>query len=823
MVFIGDSQVRQIFWVMAAKLDRENAEYEFKRIADKHTDHVVKGPDNLQLDFIWDPYLNSTRLSDEIAMASSETADTIRGNSSSLTVIGGGLWFAKNLGGSSLQQFGQSVETILHTAEGYDRTHTQLRSFPVLPQSDPTSSLTMFLPAQKPLYVSLDSDHARTITPDRVETLHQNLLQASSQRRTPILWAYDKMTNHSETYQSDGLHFKEEVVTAIADLILNAKCNSFLTATKGYPMDKICCSKYPPLKKTQSVLIHATWIFPAAVWFFPTMLSSISSLGRGYTTINDWSLNQSDKLAGHIIGLLSLMPTSKTFKATFVILWASCYCWLADRTHLYNKAQKHYSQEDFRSLCFMTLLVGILSLRRSKTPNRQKSDGSDATKEDLFLSRDQTDEWKGWMQIMILIYHYTGASKVLWIYKIIRLLVASYLFLTGYGHTIFFHTKADFSLKRVAGVLVRLNTLSCILPYVMETDYLFYYFAPLVSFWYVVVYATMAVGKSWNKSLLLLTIKIVTSAILVTKLISLEPSLFETIFSMLSKFCNIQWDAADWQFRLGLDKYIVFVGMLVAAYTVTNKGKSTLHWGDLEDIVDPATSDLTFGDLGQSFLHGIHLCLGNKDLIYLTTTCGGCVYYTLFAYTATDKNQHNNIFSTASIGPILAFVAIRNYFFWTRRFHSSIFAWIGRHSLETFVLQFHIWLAADTKGLLSTGLFDRSPKEGKWLDFILLTTIFLWVCWHTADAIQALSLYIVDPRPVQRDCRSGTSLPMAKSDEALGARTLRGKEDNFRWNAANYIARRAGSALSLPKSLIEKSLAARLLLILGIFWCLNMM
>lgn len=47
---------------------------------------------------------------------------------------------------------------------------------------------------------------------------------------------------------------------------------------------------------------------------------------------------------------------------------------------------------------------------------------------------------------------------------------------------------------------------------------------------------------------------------------------------------------------------------------------------------------------------------------------------------------------------IVGFILLRNMFGFLRCRYSSFFAWFGRISLELFISQYHIWLAADTHG-----------------------------------------------------------------------------------------------------------------------------
>ena len=370
--------------------------------------------------------------------------------------------------------------------------------------------------------------------------------------------------------------------------------------------------------------------------------------------------------------------------------------------------------------------------------------------------------------------------------------------MTGFGHTVFFYQRSDYSLRRSAAVLIRINMLSCLLPYVMRTDYLFYYFAPLISFWYLVIYLTMAVGHSKNRSWGFLVAKIMISATWTTALIRV-PGIFESLFQVLEKCFNIHWNVIEWRFRTQLDSCIVYAGMLCGILFV--KMMDALNEETSEDcalarLIRQSSSILRFAWLA-------------------TAVITPPVFY-LFARHAPDKYAYNAWFPYISTAPILAYVAFRNISRHTRNFHSSVFVWMGRHSLETFTLQFHIWLAADTKGLLALGVFERAVGErgGRRVDLAILTIIFLWVCWQVAAATQTLTSWIVDPSEGMQNVDEGVT-------GAEGNSITKSKDDVKSTFQNCRVADEVGPGTT-SETRWYGGLRARIGIILGAMWLLNM-
>jgi hypothetical protein len=70
------------------------------------------------------------------------------------------------------------------------------------------------------------------------------------------------------------------------------------------------------------------------------------------------------------------------------------------------------------------------------------------------LNRDQTEEWKGVMQLLFVLYHFFAAKEM---YNLIRIFIAAYVWLTGYNNFSFFVAKGDYSITRLTKMLFRLN------------------------------------------------------------------------------------------------------------------------------------------------------------------------------------------------------------------------------------------------------------------------------------------------------------------------------------------------------------------------------
>jgi hypothetical protein len=624
--------------------------------------------------------------------------------SAGLILLGApGLWYARHGDVNYHKGFRDAIDAVIPYMD-HSLNPSSPRSAFSSRQYSP--NLLLLAPVQVPWYQDLSPSREETIMPEKVDQMNDYLQQVSAHSKADILWSYSLMTwNQPGSYEESGLHVVSNVAHRKADILLNSRCNAD-EAMKNYPFDGTCCSNYVQAGLAQDLIIFMGMI----------VLPLLFILRRRKPHRFSRSL-----------------PSVEVMGALSVFAFVLCYCFYADRTQIFQKAHKQFRNQEFVYAVLTVAVMGLLSIRKNTSTGSYTKDGSPPGPG--FLAREQTEEWKGWMQAFILIYHYTHGSQVLWIYQIVRLMIASYLFMTGFGHTHYSLSKDDYSLRRVAGVLVRLNLLSCLLPYTMRTDYTCYYFAPLVSFWYLTIYITLRIGQGWNSNLYFLFAKILLS-MGVTTAFTMIPGILESIAYILRKSCYITLDVHEWRFRVFLDMYIVYVGMVIAIlfdYTRKLRGGRTPATY-VEIVIDFTNRYQRLWRLGLTLVAAILLPLFWK-----------------INSVHTKKEDYNLFNPYLSFISILSFMVLRNSHFLLRQYHSALFAWLGRCSLETYVLQYHIWLAGDTKGLLRLGLFD--PR----LEIAIITALFLWVSWGAAHATQRLTAWIVNGNIGVRSPRNGSA------------------------------------------------------------------
>ncbi|XP_026531460.1 N-acetylneuraminate 9-O-acetyltransferase isoform X3 [Notechis scutatus] len=548
--------------------------------------------------------------------------------------------------------------------------------------------------------------------------IHNGSNEALTQYRiniTSIVPLLEKLARNSDVYwvlqdpvYEDMLSESRKMITnekidayneaASAMILMNNHCNKIVK-----PIDGSCCQPQPPVTLIQKLA-------------FCFLASSV--IGYLVLVLIRRNNNQKNKLctdmeSGEEKKPATNSPTISTLETLFQSLCKlgliMGYFYLCDRANLFMKENKFYTHSSFFIPIIYILVLGVFY--------------TENTKETKVLNREQTDEWKGWMQLVILIYHISGASTFLPVYMHIRVLVAAYLFQTGYGHFSYFWIKGDFGICRVCQVLFRLNFLVVVLCIVMDRSYQFYYFVPLVTFWFLIIYVTLALWPQiilkkangsffWHSSLLLK----LGFLFVCIYFLAYSEDLFEKVFSIwpLSMFFELNGSIYEWWFRWKLDRYVVFHGMLFAFIYLTFQKRQVLSEGKGEPLFPTKVSNI--------FLF--------ISVVFFLT-------YSIWASSCKNKTECNEMHPSVSVVQILAFILIRNIPGYARSVYSSFFAWFGRISLELFICQYHIWLAADTKGILV--LIPGTPM----LNIIVSTFIFVCVAHEISQITNDLAQIVV--------------------------------------------------------------------------------
>eukprot|EP00804_Cyclotella_cryptica_P021777 CCRYP_000772-RB/>CCRYP_000772-RB protein AED:0.08 eAED:0.08 QI:194/0.75/0.8/1/1/1/5/77/1048 len=304
------------------------------------------------------------------------------------------------------------------------------------------------------------------------------------------------------------------------------------------------------------------------------------------------------------------------------------------------------------------------------------------------LNRHQTEEWKGWMQFTFLLYHYIHATEV---YNGIRVLITCYLWLTGF----------DYSLPRVLQMLWRLNFLVVFLCLTHGNSYILYYICPLHTFFFLIVYALMYVGKDKNYNKWWIRFKIGVLALMIYSLWDIDWGFFEAIHRLFlgeeptagAPFGTL-W---EWYFRSYLDHWSALLGMVFAL----NAPIVSLFYRKLE-----ARS------------------VGRQWIGKLSVLAGMMYAFVLWVHGPfmMEKEAYNETNPYFGFIPLILYVYVRNLTPTFRSHSMELLQEIGKTTLETYLMQHHVWLTSNSKTVLV--FIPRFPR----LNMLVVTFCYVKIC-----------------------------------------------------------------------------------------------
>lgn len=252
VIFAGDSVTRTLYFQLVHLVDPKlpNA---VPQDGQKHGNHSFVTDSNITLDFIWDPFLNTSSTL-TLINSKEERVGSADSQPPALLVLGSGLWYLRYANSSGG----------LPAWEAMVQSHIE------------TMSAARIKPANEMVFLPVEDIVTSKLSPERYDTMHSSDVDAMNSdlyhRIKPLytqsFWSsvgtstavpvrfplvFNKLLEDFET--EDGLHFSESVIRTQANILLNLRCNNEFP--KNPPMDKTCCRAYPWPSSIQLIILTA--------------------------------------------------------------------------------------------------------------------------------------------------------------------------------------------------------------------------------------------------------------------------------------------------------------------------------------------------------------------------------------------------------------------------------------------------------------------------------------------------------------------------------------------------------------------------------------
>ncbi|TLS31587.1 hypothetical protein PpBr36_03356 [Pyricularia pennisetigena] len=791
LVFVGDSTVRQIFYATAKRLNKVVAdEMLVEVLVSSNPQHDVELEiDGVSLVFIWDPWLNSTGLATELQNfspgppSSTPAGSSTTGTSAALLLVGApGLWAARSGGEDYFELFQRGIDSVRPWLKDGIQVDSSVSGY-----SDLQNRIVV-APVQVPQYWKLAPARAESLTREKISSMNAYLDALPGQEASHVITAYNEMTRPGTrfAFEDTGIHVREALADRKADILLNLRCNGGLVRqSQDHRNQETCCSAYEPLRRGHYLGILASLIVAVIYIRYSSMQSTPTSKYH--------AKRRHDR------------PAAQRFHMPLALLGVILYCYFSDRTQLFPKAAKRLSAGGIAVSLVVGGAVAAASLRRwlpSPVPNRSSDRKRPCSVPPLksrqrkfprlepdddpgFLSRELTEEWKGWMQGLLLIFSYQDLSDQLWANKISRLPPAAYLFILAYGHTTYFLRTNDYSFKRVASVIWRLNALPFLVSMAMDADGGLYSFPRLATFWFVIAYCTLGFAQRFNLNPAVVLLKICLAAVATISLLRTD-SVFALIGWIISHAVpKVTLDVVAVRQRIELDRLVPFFGMAVAVTAhraaIIKASYTRLHEERAHQlsplpgvpINDAASKPLRHDATALAAATGPNTLDRMIATLLYPDDLASCVIWPLIVATIvlagfglffvvtlaipgvfSDMEIYDYWHPYFSCLPVLAYALMRNIHPSLRRVGFPLLAALGRISLETYVLCHHLWLAGDGRSLLRLGLArraglgrfqqDRSFAAAGWVaETMVVGVVFIWISWHARQAVAELGRLLV--------------------------------------------------------------------------------